>query len=185
MLISIPLLAFLQAATTQPDPTPDAPPTPPPPACETQAHAGFDFWVGDWEVFPSGSDEMAANSRIERVFEGCAIREHWMPLKGFDGGSLSFIDHRSGQWEQVWVGGNGLRVDFSGGVVDGEMVLSGYWDDLLGPGKNALVRMTYSLREDGSVRQFGEASTDHGKTWQTSFDLIYRRKAASDSKDNP
>ena len=27
---------------------------------------------------------------------------------------------------------------------------------------------------DGSVRQFGEQSTDEGKTWTPSFDLTYR-----------
>lgn len=157
-------------------PSVPAPIQAPPPACESEAHAAFDFWVGEWDVLPSGSDQKVADSRIERVFEGCAIREHWMPLQGFDGGSLTFIDHRTGRWEQTWIGGNGVRVDFAGGMADGKMVLTGYWDELIGPEQDAMVRMTYSLLEDGSVRQFGEASSDHGQTWQASFDLIYRRK---------
>ena len=49
-------------------------------------------------------------------------------------------------------------------------------DDLGGPGVHGLVRMTYTGNPDGSVRQYGEGSTDHGKTWQSSFDLIYRPK---------
>ena len=168
-------LMLLQAATT-PDPAPAAPPSPPPPACASEEHAAFDFWVGKWEVRPNGSDAKGAESRIERVAEGCVIRESWLPLRGFDGTSMSFINHRTGRWQQVWVGGNGVRIDFEGGIVDGKMVLTGYWDDLVGPGQDSLVRMTYSKQEDGSVRQFGEASTDHGLSWQTSFDLIYTPK---------
>lgn len=163
---------LLQSSAPENEP----PPPPPVPPCQTKAHAAFDFWVGEWDVYPSGSDTKGADSRIERVFEGCAIREHWMPLRGFEGGSLTFINHRTGRWEQTWIGGNGVRVDFSGGMVDGRMVLQGYWDDLVWPDSDALVRMTYTKNEDGSVRQFGESSTDHGKTWQTGFDLIYRPK---------
>ena len=44
--------------------------------------------------------------------------------------------------------------------------------------------MTYTANEDGSVRQFGEASTDQGQTWQTSFDLTYRPKQDSGQKES-
>lgn len=160
---------------------PATPPTPPPPACASEAHGAFDFWVGEWEVYPNREGaEKAADSRIERISSGCVIRESWMPLRGGEGlvagTSMSFINHRSARWEQVWVGSDGKRVDFTGGIVDGAMVLTGYWDGTARDGGDVLTRMTYSLQEDGSVRQHGEGSTDHGKTWQTSFDLIYRPK---------
>ena len=44
-----------------------------------------------------------------------------------------------------------------------------------GPGGDGLIRMTYSQNDDGSVRQHGEASFDHGLTWVDSFDFTYRR----------
>ena len=50
------------------------------------------------------------------------------------------------------------------------MVITGKW---AGP----LVRMTYSKNADGSVREFGEQSTDAGKTWSPSFDFTYRKAA--------
>ena len=59
---------------------------------------------------------------------------------------------------------------------DGDMVLTGYWGRTP-EGEPNLVRMTYSLGGDGSVRQYGQASTDHGLTWSDSFDLTYRPKA--------
>ncbi|WP_298304793.1 hypothetical protein [uncultured Erythrobacter sp.] len=168
-------IALLQATATPAETAATPPPAPPSP-CESEAHAGFDLWVGEWNVFPNGSDAQVANSRIEKLSGGCTIREQWMPFQGAGGISLSAVNHNSGRWEQTWVGSDGKRVDFEGGVVDGKMVLMGYWDDIGGPGVDALVRMTYSREEDGSVRQHGEASTDHGLSWQTSFDLIYRPK---------
>ena len=152
-------------------------PTPSLAACSTNDHAAFDFWVGEWDVYSTAKGNKVADSKIERVAIGCVIRETWMPLSGGNGTSMSMINHRSGRWEQVWVGNDGTRVDFAGGMVDGAMVLNGYWDGIGSGGADVLTRMTYSVDEGGSVRQFGEGSTDHGKTWQASFDLTYKRKA--------
>ncbi|WP_370187965.1 hypothetical protein [Qipengyuania sp.] len=154
-----------------------APATPPPapPKCEGEAYAAFDFWVGEWEVFPSGGEQKVADSRIEKVSAGCAIRETWMPLQGRGGSSLSAYDPSDGAWHQLWVGGVPGRVFFDGGPVDGAMVLTGYWGKDA-QGHPSLVRMTYTLEADGSVRQYGQASSDHGRSWSDSFDLIYRRK---------
>ncbi|MDG5747424.1 hypothetical protein P8Q88_04460 [Qipengyuania sp. XHP0207] len=152
------------------------PATPPPqPSCETEAHSAFDFWVGEWEVYPKGREEKVADSRIERVSAGCAILENWMPLQGPEGKSLTALDPQTGRWHQLWIGGQPGRVFFDGGPVDGAMVLTGYWGKDQ-EGTPQLVRMTYSVQEDGSVRQYGQASSDHGQTWRDSFDLIYRRK---------
>ena len=57
------------------------------------------------------------------------------------------------------------------------MVLVGDWKGVNGPGKDAIIRMTYSKNADGSVRQHGEQSTDHGLTWSTNFDFTYHPKA--------
>lgn len=167
-------IALLQAAATPVDGEPAPTPPPPPPACASDVHTGFDLWVGEWDVYPTGTDNQVANSRIEKLSGGCTIREQWMPFQGAGGISLSAVNHNSGRWEQTWVGSDGKRVDFEGGVVDGKMVLTGYWDDVAGPGQDALVRMTYSRVDDTSVRQFGEASTNHGVSWQPFFDFTYR-----------
>lgn len=154
-------------------------PAAPAPACETAEHRALDFWVGDWDVYPNGKDQPVARSLIEKLYDGCAIRENWMPLKGQHGGSLSNLDAETGRWHQTWLDGGGKRIEFVGGRVGEMMVLTGYWDDVGGPGKDALVRMTYSPREDGSVRQHGEASVDHGLNWKSSFDFVYKPRGAS------
>jgi hypothetical protein len=162
----IPILAFL---LVQAQPAP-------PPACTAAEHRQFDFWIGEWTVTPTGKDKIVATSLIEKLYGGCAIRENWMPLAGTAGGSLN--NYYEGRWRQTWVDAANSRVDFVGGLVDGKMVLAGLWKGVLGPGKDALIRMTYSKNADGSVRQHGEQSTDAGKTWSTNFDFTYRPKRA-------
>jgi hypothetical protein len=147
-------------------------------ACATADHRAFDFWVGSWDVYPTGSDRLVAHSLIERLYAGCAIRENWMPLMGAGGGSLSAWVADEKGWRQTWVDSSGIRVDFKGGIEGGAMVLTGWWKDVLGPGKSALVRMTYSRETRGAVRQKGETSADRGKSWQPSFDFTYRPAAA-------
>jgi hypothetical protein len=170
------LLLIAQAGAIAAQPV-DAPVAPAP--CSSPAHRSFDFWVGEWEVYPNLKDPakapLIARSRIERLYGGCAIRENWMPLKGADGGSLNALDPVSGRWHQFWIGGDGAKVEFEGGPVAGKMVLTGFWRGVNGPGQDGLIRMTYTALETNTVRQHGELSTDHGLTWSDNFDFIYRR----------
>lgn len=151
-----------------------SPPPPPPPACAGPEHGQFDFWVGDWDVAPTGASQLVAHSKIEKLYAGCAVRENWMPLRGAGGGSLNNYVTSDKRWHQTWVDSSNARVDFVGGLVGDKMVLVGDWKGVNGPGKDAIIRMTYSKNADGSVRQLGEQSTDHGLSWQPSFDFTYR-----------
>ena len=155
--------------------------TPPPPAaCTDPAFAAFDFWVGEWDVYQNGKDTLVAHSRIEKLYGGCAIRENWTPLKGAGGGSLSNFEPATGRWHQTWIGSAPGRVDFDGGPSDGKMVLTGWWPHSGPKGEDGLTRMTYSRVDGAAVHQFGEFSSDQGLTWQTTFDLVYRRHKSGD-----
>lgn len=163
------LLPLAQAASAQ-----DAPATPPPPSCSGPQFDAFDFWVGEWDVYPNGKDRLVAHSKIEKLYGGCAIRENWMPLRGKPGGSLSNYEPETGRWHQDWIGSVPGRVEFDGGAVDGKMVLTGWWAGSGPKGEDGLTRMTYSKLDGGAVRQHGEFSADHGITWVTTFDLVYK-----------
>lgn len=167
-------LLVAQAAPVPPPPV-VTPPSVSPPACDSEGHAGFDFWVGEWNVYGANREQMVARSTIVRRHNGCAVIEHWQPLRGQGGTSLNSYDAASGQWHQKWVGSSPGAVDFIGGVVERKMVLTGNWPSPQVP--HQLIRMTYTANEDGSVRQFGEGSTDHGLTWTTSFDFLYRPRS--------
>ena len=161
------------AQTGQPQPPPA-----PPSACSGPEHRQFDFWVGEWEVYGARQPERkVADSNIEKLYNGCAVRENWMPLGRPGGGSLNSV-RSDGRWHQRWIGSAGETVDFVGGLDSaGRMVMTGWWENYGGPGKDAFVRMSYTLNEDGTVRQLGEVSQDHGATYTTGYDLIYRRKS--------
>jgi len=170
-------------ASAPPPPPPVPPPVmlPAPPACTGPDYRAFDFWVGEWDVFPNGAATRVATSSIEAMFGGCAIRETWKPFKGAGGGSFSHYDRERRHWRQVWIDGTGTRVDFDGGPADGEMILTGRWMNVAGKGKDGLVRMTYTPNPDGSVRQHGEQSLDHGLSWTTSFDFIYKPRQSEEN----
>lgn len=148
--------------------------SPPPPACAAPEHRQFDFWVGRWDVYRTGTEKLVAQSLIEKLYGGCVIRENWMPLRGPAGGSVNNYVTDEQRWHQTWVSGSNARVEFHGGRVGDKMILTGFWKNSGGAGKHGLIRMTYSKLPDGSVRQLGELSTDHGATWTKSFDFNYR-----------
>ena len=153
--------------------------TTPAPACDSEEYRALDFWVGDWDVYPNGRDNLVAHSKIEKLYNGCAIRENWMPLRGSTGGSLSGFDPATRRWHQTWIGSAPGVVRFEGGPVEGKMVLTGWWPGSGPNGEDGLTRMTYSRIEGNAVRQFGEFSADHGLTWQPSFDFVYRPHVAT------
>jgi hypothetical protein len=154
-------LACPTAALAQPKP------------CAAPEHRQFDFWVGHWRVSPTGQDKVVAESLVESLYGGCAVRENWAPKSNPGGGSLNAYVPAERAWRQTWVGSSGERVDFKGGWTGKAMVLTGDWPEP--DGKPRIVRMTYTAAPDGSVRQLGEESHDAGKTWGPSFDFTYRR----------
>lgn len=170
---------FLIAAQTAATPAaPTTPRTPPPPVCVTAQHRQFDFWVGSWDVYRTGTDRLVAHSLIERLYDGCAIRENWMPLRGPGGGSFSAWRPGTSNWRQTWVDNSGAWVEFTGGMNGNAMVLTGPWAGSGPNGQDAITRMTYSPEAGGAVRQHGQVSTDNGATWTDSFDFTYRPAAA-------
>ena len=184
MTVSLRACAFLLLATAAAPALSQANPPPttaaPPPACTAPEHRQFDFWLGYWDVYPTGKPKMVAHSLIEKLYAGCTIRENWRPFSPGDGGSLNLYDPVDKRWHQTWQDNSNARVEFDGGMVGSKMVLMGFWAGVNGPGQDGLIRMSYTPNPDGSVRQFGEISTDHSLTWSPSFDFTYKR-----SKDAP
>jgi len=175
LMAALPTLASaqLQPPIDHRPATPAAKPGP----CDSRPHRQFDFWVGRWDVSPTGQAKVVAHSLIESLYGGCAIRENWMPIGpgGGNGGSLSSYVAADQTWRQTWVDSSGSRAEFKGGWTGQAMVITGPWPL---PNRARLVRMTYTPNADGSVRQAGEASFDDGRTWQPSFDFTYRKARA-------
>jgi hypothetical protein len=158
------------------------PPVPPAPVCTSPEHRQFDFWVGWWDVYQTGKDQVVAHSLIENLYMGCGVRENWQPGRPSAGGSLNSYRPEQKLWRQIWIdSGNSWGV-FEGKFENGAMRLSGWWENVNGPGTKGFTRTTWTRNPDGSVRQFGEARGDDGKTWTPAFDFTYKPSKAPPPK---
>ena len=147
----------------------------PPPSngCNSVESRQFDFWIGRWDVYPKAQPRRkVADSLIEKLYAGCAIRENWMPRGGGDGGSLNAYLPADSMWHQTWIDSAGSLVEFKGQWNGHSMVMEGVWPQPGHPEQRT--RMSYTPFSKDEVEQAGQTSDDGGKTWQPSFDLIYR-----------
>lgn len=144
----------------------------------------FDFWVGEWDVYVSGTTQRAGESRIDRVSGGCAILENWTGNSSIlappsDGKSLNFVDPATRKWRQVWMGsGGGLTTYEDGEYRDG--ALRFVYDNVTPRGRVKGRFMFFNLGPN-RVRQLQESTPDEGKSWQTVYDFIYVRRGSGES----
>jgi hypothetical protein len=153
----------------------EEPGEPPVTRCTQPHHAAFDFWIGHWEVFtPDGTK--AGENRITREEGGCLLVERWAGAQGSTGQSYNYFDNETRNWRQVWVSA-GATINYEGGLNEaGEMVLEGtigYPD-----GRTAPFRGTWTLLENGDVRQHFEEYSAESDTWTDWFVGLYRRMPA-------
>jgi hypothetical protein len=143
--------------------------------CNTAAHRQFDFWVGRWKVYRADNDKLVADSLIEKLYNGCAVRENWMPLHGLGGGSLNSYEPRHKRWRQFWTDSANEVHDYLGSWDGKRIVMTGTSESPAG--RKARLRMTYEQLRSGDVVQTGYVSPDGGKNWKLDYKLVYRRAA--------
>lgn len=137
----------------------------------------FDFWIGEWDAYVTGTQKLAGHSIIQAASGGCMILENWTSTAPrYAGKSMNFIDAATGKWQQVWVGseGRGQHVFVNGEYRDSAMRFD--FEQKGSDGKFHKGRFTFYNQGPGQVRQLNEVSNDEGKTWQTQYDLTYIRK---------
>ncbi len=133
----------------------------------------FDFWLGEWDVLVNGN-KVGENS-ITMAKGGCAIHENYTTARNYAGQSINFYSPVDEKWHQHWVGSSGDVYNYVE-VAKSEGMLQ-FQSDFKGPtGQLSLSRLTFTLNEDGTVRQLFESSTDNGKTWTPAFDGLYKKK---------
>ena len=151
---------------------------PPPPTCAAPEHRAFDFWLGEWDVYVTGTENLAGRSSIRSEDGGCVITEHWVSAgaQAYSGRSLNLYDRAAGRWEQFWVDSTGEVTRFVGGPHEAGMRLTDPANVSARSSTPVQTRMTFSANPDGSVRQHGETSPD-GQNWTSRYDFTYRRRA--------
>jgi len=143
--------------------------------CTAPEYHQFDFWVGDWDAFDfDNPNTKVARTKVDRILDGCVLRENYEGADGHEGQSLNVYDASRKLWHQSWVTNRGEMLELEGKYQDGAMVLSG--SDHAKHGQ--LVRGTWTAVK-GGVREVGETSDDGGKTWKPWFDIVFRPKTMS------
>ena len=139
----------------------------------------FDFWVGEWDVFATGTTQLVGKSRIDNASGGCMILENWTAVGGpaHNGKSMNFVDPITSKWIQVWVGSSGINYInitrfYDGEYKDGAMR---FVFDREQQGQKMIGRFIFYNESPNQVRQFSEQSADNGKTWTTNYDYTYKR----------
>jgi hypothetical protein len=141
------------------------------PSCSTPEYKQFDFWVGDWDAFEAGSTAPSARVQVDRLLDGCVLREQYAGADGHQGQSLSIYDGSRKVWHQSWFTNRGELLVIEGTFQSGEIILSGA--DRTADGKERRVRGIWKPEGDG-LRETAVTSTDGGRTWKPWFDLVFR-----------
>lgn len=157
------------------------------PCMGDSASRSFDFWVGDWDVYVTGTGIRAGRNVIERVSGGCTILENWTASHTpvgtpSNGKSMNFVDPATGKWRQVWMGsGRGQTNYVDGAFSDGAMR---FVYERAGPqGARVTGRFVFENLGPDRVRQYQDQTLDGGKTYTIVYDFTYfRRKAESGTK---
>ena len=144
------------------------------PCMNQQRFRDFDFWVGEWDVFGPGKQQVGTNS-VQLLEDGCIIMENWHAAQGGQTGkSLNYFDPTDNKWHQVYVGNDLLMLNVTGEYKDDALRFEG--EKPAPNGGRMLVHMTFFKQGSNQVRQLIENSFDGGKTWVTGFDGTYVRK---------
>ena len=134
----------------------------------------FDFWAGDWDVV-NKDGALVGRSNVHVVSGGCGLLENWTSLRGPTGKSLNAYNPQTHQWQQYWVGQGGLVTEYRESTWNGKS-LSFISRPPASADSAPTLRLTFTPLADGTVRQYGEQSTDGGKTWTIAYDFYYRRR---------
>jgi hypothetical protein len=141
-------------------------------------HRALDFWVGEWDVRPTGAPDTTppSRSRVELVEDQCVVAEHYTAA-GYSGRSHNLYDRADKRWEQFWVDNKGARHHYVGQARDGNLYYEADRAHVFGTQGPVKLKMTFFNQGPEQVRQLGEQSSDGGKTYTVSYDLTYRRKS--------
>ncbi|HVZ55435.1 MAG TPA: tetratricopeptide repeat protein [Chitinophagaceae bacterium] len=138
-------------------------------------HHEMDFWIGDWDVYPRGSNQRVGSSHISREDGGCVILENFRSLVSPQSGhSINLYDAGDSCWIQLYAGSLGGHQLYTGGRYRDSAMVFQYRTSA--GGRTGQGR--YILYDQGpdQFRQYQDISYDGGNTYTVNYDFIYRRK---------
>jgi tetratricopeptide (TPR) repeat protein len=143
--------------------------------CLIQPHfSDFDYWVGEWDVYVTGTNNLVGKSVITKEDGACSIHEFFKSLVSpQSGNSISYYNTRNQKWEQLYVGSGGGNTFYTDGEYkDGKMHFKYNlnYNGTLYPGN-----FIFYNNGPNEVRQYQDYTLDGGKTFQVGYDFTYKR----------
>jgi hypothetical protein len=142
----------------------------------------LDFWLGDWDVTWAGG---GGTNRLSRILRDRVILEEFEESTAADesgvsgagsplvGRSWSVFDPDRRLWRQTWVDDQGSYFDLVGARVEGWFAFVRAAPER---GERARQRMVFRDVEPDRLRWTWELSLDDGATWETRWEIDYRRR---------
>lgn len=148
--------------------------------CSSTIYHQFDFWIGEWDVYGKNGKK-AGDSKITAILDSCVILEEWTSTNNtqgiiYSGKSFNKYNAATDQWQQTWVDNAGGSTEFLKGIYTSNKIVFSTNPFVVTKDTMAVRRLTFFNLGEAKVRQLGEISKDNEKTWQTEYDLEYRRK---------
>ena len=142
--------------------------------CPAPEYRQFDFWLGDWDTFEVVGDTVTsiARAHVDLIADGCAVHELYEQTDGLIGDSILSFDPVRKAWQQTWVTNGGTLMVLTGAFKEGAVTLEGEYHS--GSGKNLPHRITWKA-EGAGVRESAVLSKDGGKTWEPTFDVLFKK----------
>lgn len=137
----------------------------------------FDFWIGTWELTGRSRKAFGKNewtdtkgkNVISKPLKQKVIDENFTS-PGFNGRSWSVFNPKTKKWQQTWVDDAGSYLTFVGSFANGKMILQ-----QTNAPKGIQMRMVFSDINKDSLHWDWQASKDNGKTWETQWEVDYKR----------
>jgi tetratricopeptide (TPR) repeat protein len=134
----------------------------------------FNFWIGEWDVYITGTNALAGHSVIQQISGGCALLENWTSGQNGTGKSINYYDTTVHKWEQDWIGSDGEAQHFFNGEYQNGMMHFTYSKIINGGPINGNF-IFYNINKD-TVRQYQDVADKNGKIVSVTYDLTYIRK---------
>ena len=144
---------------------------PKPVPCAAPEYRQFDFWIGDWDVSDVGDPQPSMRIRVERILDGCALKESYRDVNGMVGETLNVYDAARMVWHQTWVTNRGQLLVLEGGMESGRVALRATETARDGP----ILWRAWWIPQGQEVCETAETSADGGKTWKSKFDIVFRK----------
>jgi tetratricopeptide (TPR) repeat protein len=144
--------------------------------CAAELHShDFDFWIGEWEVYQTGTKFHVGHSVVQSIAGECAILENWTSTQAQTGKSINYYNPSTSKWEQDWIGsGGGPQRYLNGEYKDNIMHFT--YETTNAKGQKVTGNFKFYNIDKNTVRQYQDVNNDDGKTITVSYDFTYVRK---------